>query len=141
MDTERDGARQRDEENTAIDEVVRLARIGAVRNEIERGSAPHEQASRSLHFIARELALDVSERTYGRGSDAVGRFGDYPDQIRIYDALFDAIGDREVVEALAHGNFLRIMPKEGITLDAQYMYPEERYSQRRAAPQPSVAPQ
>ncbi len=66
------------------------------------------------------------------GSDTVGRFGDYPDQIRIYDALFDAIGDREVVEALAHGNFLRIMPKQGITLDPQYMYPEERYALRRS---------
>ena len=80
-------------------------------------------------------------RNFLLGSDAVGRFGDYPDQIRIYDALFDAIGDREVVEALAHGNFLRIMPKEGITLDPQYMYPEERYGQRRQAPQSSTTPQ
>ena len=64
------------------------------------------------------------------GSDALGRFGDYPDQIRIYDALFDAIGDREVVAALAQGNFLRIMRKEGVSLDPDFAYPETRFIQR-----------
>ena len=33
------------------------------------------------------------------GSDAVGRFGACPEQIRIYDALFDALGDKSLVEA------------------------------------------
>ncbi len=68
------------------------------------------------------------------GSDTVGRFGDYQEQIRVYDPLFDAIADREVVEALAHGNFLRLMPKEGIALDDGYMYPEDSYSQRPSTP-------
>ena len=63
------------------------------------------------------------------GSDAVGRFGDYPDQIRVFDELFEAIGDRNVVDALAHGNFLRIMPRRGVTLDPLYVYPEDRYIQ------------
>ncbi len=60
----------------------------------------------------------------------MGRFGDYPDQIRVYDALFDAIGDREVVAALAQGNFLRIMRKEGVSLDPDFAYPETRFIQR-----------
>ena len=64
------------------------------------------------------------------GSDAVGRFGDYPDQIRIYDALFDALNDPELVEKLASRNFLRIMRRDGVVLDANYRYPEDRYNQR-----------
>ncbi len=69
-------------------------------------------------------------RNFMIGSDAVGRFGDYPEQIRVFDALFDAIGDRELVDSLAHGNFLRIMPQRGALLDSDYVYPENRYSQQ-----------
>ncbi len=68
------------------------------------------------------------------GSDAVGRFGDYPDQIRIYDPLFDALGDPDLVERLATRNFLRIMRNDGIKLDANYHYPEEKYSRRALTP-------
>ena len=64
------------------------------------------------------------------GSDAVGRFGDYPDQIRVYDALFKALGDPGLVAKLAQGNFLRIARKEGVVLDADYSYPENLFSQR-----------
>jgi hypothetical protein len=62
------------------------------------------------------------------GSDAVGTFGTYTGQIRIYDELFDALGDRELIENLASRNFLRIMPRNAITLDRGYEYPETRYS-------------
>ncbi|MCH7869612.1 MAG: hypothetical protein IH881_18105 [Myxococcales bacterium] len=64
------------------------------------------------------------------GSDAVGRFGDYPEQIRIYDALFDALDDPKLVKALATGNLRRIMPRQGIVLDPDYQYPERKYSER-----------
>ena len=64
------------------------------------------------------------------GSDAVGRFGDYPDQIRVYDELFAALGDRALIAKLAQGNFLRIARKEGVVLDADFAYPESRFSQR-----------
>ena len=64
------------------------------------------------------------------GSDAVGRLGDYPDQIRIYDLLFDALADRDLIEKLASGNFLRIMRNHGVALDPIYQYPESRYSQQ-----------
>lgn len=66
------------------------------------------------------------------GSDAVGRFGDYPDQIRIYDALFEALGNETLVRALAQGNFLRVMRKKGVVLPDGYRYPEDRYTQRPA---------
>jgi len=67
------------------------------------------------------------------GSDTVGRFGDYEAQIRIYDELFDAIEDPEVIENLANRNYLRIMRKEPVTLDADYLYPESRYTKRYLA--------
>ena len=60
----------------------------------------------------------------------MGRFGDYPDQIRIYDALFDALGDPGLVVGLASGNLLRVMPREGIVLDPGSQYPEKKYSKR-----------
>ena len=68
------------------------------------------------------------------GSDAVGRFGDYPDQIRIYEPLFDALGDLDLIEKLASGNFLRIMRNHGIVLDPTYKYPESRYSRQPLRP-------
>jgi hypothetical protein len=64
------------------------------------------------------------------GSDAVGRFGDYPDQIRIYGSLFDALGNPALVEQVAKRNFLRVMRREGVTLDRDYQYPEKKYSRR-----------
>ena len=68
------------------------------------------------------------------GSDAVGRFGDYPDQIRIYDKLFDALGDRVLIEKLASGNFLRIMPDGAVSLNMDYQYPEKKYSRQPLTP-------
>ncbi len=68
------------------------------------------------------------------GSDAVGRFGDYPDQIRIYDVLFDALGDLDLIEKLASQNFLRIMPDNGVSLDMDYHYPEKKYSRQPITP-------
>ncbi len=68
------------------------------------------------------------------GSDAVGRFGDYPDQIRIYDVLFDALGDLDLIEKLASRNFLRIMPDNGVSLDMDYRYPEKKYSRQPITP-------
>ena len=68
------------------------------------------------------------------GSDAVGRFGDYTDQIRIYGALFDALGDVDLIEGLATANFLRIMRREGVILDSSYRYPETRYTLQPIAP-------
>jgi hypothetical protein len=68
------------------------------------------------------------------GSDAVGRFGDYPGQIRIYDPLFGTLGEPELVEKLASQNFLRIMRHDGVELDASYHYPEDRYRHRLLTP-------
>jgi hypothetical protein len=68
------------------------------------------------------------------GSDAVGRFGDYPDQIRIYGPLFDALGDPDLIAKLASRNFLRIMRDDGVSLDLSYQYPEKKYSQRPLTP-------
>ncbi len=68
------------------------------------------------------------------GSDAVGRFGDYPDQIRIYDPLFDALGDLNLIEKLASGNFIRIMRHEAVSLDPSYQYPERKFSRQPITP-------
>ena len=68
------------------------------------------------------------------GSDTVGSFGNYADQIRIYDPLFDALADADLIENLASKNFLRIMRKEGVTLDPDYHYPDDRYTRRSLVP-------
>ena len=68
------------------------------------------------------------------GSDAVGRFGDYPEQIRIYGQLFDALVDKTVVEKLARSNFLRVMRHDGVVLDRHYQYPEDNYTGRPLTP-------
>ncbi|MCH8247727.1 MAG: amidohydrolase family protein [Bacteroidetes bacterium] len=64
------------------------------------------------------------------GSDAVGRFGDYTDQIRIYDPLFAALGDAELIQKLASTNFLRIMSSDGVVLNSNYAYSESKYTRR-----------
>ncbi len=58
----------------------------------------------------------------------MGRFGNYPEQIRIYNQLFDALGDAELIGKVARENLVRIMPSRGIVLDPNYHYPETRYS-------------
>ena len=61
------------------------------------------------------------------GSDAVGRYEGYEDTIRRYDRLLSALTP-DVAERVAQGTLLRIMPKDGITLDRGYVYPEEAYT-------------
>ena len=68
------------------------------------------------------------------GSDAVGRFGDYVDQIRIFEPLFDALGEPNLIEKLASGNFLRVMRRHGVVLDPGYHYPENRYTRQPLTP-------
>lgn len=93
-------------------------------------------------YVLRDLeAWAALIRKYPRsfliGSDTVGRFGDYTELIRIYDPLFEALEDKGLVEAIANGNFARIMPSRGITLERDFMYPEARYTDRLAPrPQP-----
>jgi len=61
------------------------------------------------------------------GSDIVGNLRNYVSTIRAYDKLFSLLGDEEVVAKVAHQNFKRLMPKEGIALDADYKYPETNF--------------
>jgi predicted TIM-barrel fold metal-dependent hydrolase len=68
------------------------------------------------------------------GSDTVGRFDSYADQIRIYDALFDSLGDLGLIEKLASKNFLRIMPDDAVSLDRHYQYPEQKYNRQPLTP-------
>ncbi|HUG71614.1 MAG TPA: hypothetical protein VMM76_27975 [Pirellulaceae bacterium] len=65
------------------------------------------------------------------GSDIVGGLRNYVSTIRAYDKLFAALKDEELVEKVASGNFVRIMPEKGVTLPADYKYPEYKYVPRR----------
>jgi hypothetical protein len=69
------------------------------------------------------------------GSDAVGSFGDYKEEIRAYNKLFKSLKEKTTVELVARGNFIRVMRKTGLTLDADYMYPETKYI-KRTPPKP-----
>ena len=64
------------------------------------------------------------------GSDAVGSYARYKEEIRNYDTLLTAIDDPVVAQKLAHDNFLAVMPTEGITLPKDYLYPADRYVRR-----------
>jgi hypothetical protein len=61
------------------------------------------------------------------GSDNVGSLRNYVSTIRAHDKLLGAIGDEAVVKKVASENFIRLMPKEGVTLDPSYLYPEDKY--------------
>ncbi|MHC5004181.1 MAG: amidohydrolase family protein [Planctomycetota bacterium] len=61
------------------------------------------------------------------GSDKVARFADYAPEIRKYDRLLDALDDPAIARKVASENMLRIMPETGLTLPADYTYPERRY--------------
>ena len=65
------------------------------------------------------------------GSDVVGGLRNYVATIRVYDKLFAVLADEELVRKVASENFIRLMPKEGVTLPAKYKYPENKYVPRR----------
>ena len=61
------------------------------------------------------------------GSDVVADFREYHGQIRKYNALLKHLRPK-TREKVASGNFVRIMPKKGLTLPHEYVYPEKRYT-------------
>ena len=60
------------------------------------------------------------------GSDQVGAFRDYRQEIRKWDALLKHLKPR-TREMVAQENFLGIMPNRGLTLPADYYYPEAKF--------------
>jgi hypothetical protein len=74
------------------------------------------------------------------GSDKVARFHNYGPEIRKYDSLLAAIEDPVTRRKLASENMIRLMPKEGITLPADYVYPEDRYIWRELPSPPRDEP-
>lgn len=65
------------------------------------------------------------------GSDNVGGLQNYVATVRAYDRLFSALGNEELVAKVAGTNFLRLLPANGVTLPADFAYPEEKYVPRR----------
>jgi hypothetical protein len=61
------------------------------------------------------------------GSDKVGDFTKYRDEIRKYNALLKVLTPKTRV-LVANGNFVSVMPKDGLTLPSDYFYPEKRYT-------------
>jgi hypothetical protein len=64
------------------------------------------------------------------GSDNVGSLRAYVSTIRAYDRLLGALGDEAVARKVASENFIRLMPKVGVTLPPGYLYPENKYLPR-----------
>ena len=82
--------------------------------------------------IIRQEWLDLIHKfpdNFLLGSDKVGDFRTYKEEIRKFNPLLRQLksGVRERVSSL---NWLRIVPKKGITLDPSYKYPETRYIQK-----------
>ncbi len=61
------------------------------------------------------------------GSDVVGRYDGYEETVRRYDALVLHLGP-DLADKVGRANLLSIMPKDGITLDPGYIYPEHAYT-------------
>jgi hypothetical protein len=64
------------------------------------------------------------------GSDIVGNLRPYVSTIRAHDRLLGALGDEALARQIASENFLRLMPATGVTLPADYLYPEGSYLPR-----------
>jgi len=84
--------------------------------------------------LIRQEWIELIEKFPGNfllGSDLVGDFtGDqYKKEIRKFDPLLGQLKP-EVAKQVASLNWLRIVPKEGLTLPERYRYPEFRYTQR-----------
>lgn len=63
------------------------------------------------------------------GSDKVGKFHNYRDEIRRYNVLLKVLSP-ETRKLVARDNAIRVMPKQGLTLPDGYLYPETRYTKR-----------
>lgn len=61
------------------------------------------------------------------GSDNVGSLRAYVPAIRAHDGLLAALDDEGVIRKLASEDFIRLMPECGVTLEAGYQYPEDKY--------------
>lgn len=61
------------------------------------------------------------------GSDIVGNLRPYVSTIRAHDRLLGALGDEALARQIASENFQRLMPATGVTLPADYLYPEDGY--------------
>ena len=61
------------------------------------------------------------------GSDVVGRYDGYEETVRRYDALLLDLGP-DLADKVGRENLVSIMPKDGITLDPGYIYPEHAYT-------------
>ena len=61
------------------------------------------------------------------GSDIVADFRKYRAEIRKYNALLKQLTP-DTRTKVANGNFVRIMPQNGVTLTHDYVYPEKRFT-------------
>ncbi len=82
-------------------------------------------------YVARDLDAwtELIERypdNFVIGSDVVGRYAGYEATVRRYDRLLSSL-EPDVAAKVGQANLLRIMPKTGITLDRDYVYPENAY--------------
>ncbi len=61
------------------------------------------------------------------GSDVVADFRKYHQSIRKYNALLKALEPKTRVK-VGNRNFVRVMPKKGLTISHDYTYPESRFT-------------
>lgn len=61
------------------------------------------------------------------GSDIVADFRKYHSEIRKYNSLLKVLTPETRVK-VGNGNFVRVMPEHGVTIPADYVYDESRYT-------------
>lgn len=97
---------------------------------IERDEQHHILYDGEGDAMIRQEWIDLIEKypdNFMLGSDIVADFRKYHAEIRKYNALLKNLKAETRVK-VGNMNFLRIMPKEGISLEHDYVYPEKRFT-------------
>jgi hypothetical protein len=71
--------------------------------------------------------IEMYPNNFILGSDVVADFRKYHASIRKYNALLKVLKP-ETREKVGNGNFVRVMPKKGLTIPHDYTYPESRFT-------------
>ena len=103
---------------------------------LERDEAGKVVTDADGDAVIRTAWIDLIEKypeNFILGSDKVGDFREYRSEIRKYNVLLTALSPETRI-LVANGNFIRIMPNEGLTLPSDYMYPEGRFTRRVLPP-------
>lgn len=95
----------------------------------EEGNVVYEKDELKDPVIRREWIelIEKYPNNFVLGSDIVADFKKYHQEIRKYNALLKKLKPETQIK-VGNKNFVRIMPKKGLTLPQGYVYPEKKFT-------------